>query len=333
MLIYKQSVLMTERPLAGRVALVAGATRGAGRGIAIELGVAGAIVYCTGRSSRLHAERVHGHRSDPFDLAKRPETIEETAELVTAAGGVGIPACVDHEDRQAVASLMSRIAAEQRRLDIVVNDIWGGDALTDWGKAFWELDPGKGKKLFDRAVWTHITTSRCAVPLVIESRRAAGGVPLVVEVTDGDAMYYRGNFFYDLAKTAVIRLAFAMSEELRAHGVAAVAVTPGFLRSEAMLEHFGVTTESWRKGASKDPNFAYSETPRYIGRGVAALSADTALMSKTGRLFSSWELAEHYGIEDVDGSRPNWGALARQATFGRDQAESHRRFVEGVHDG
>lgn len=313
-----------SRPLEGKVALVAGATRGAGRGIAIELGAAGAVVYCTGRSSRAGRRRA-ANPSSPFDLASRPETIEETAEMVTAAGGVGVAACVDHLDSNAVAALVARIRAERDGLDILVNDVWGGDALTEWGTPFWKLDLEKGRALLDRAVQTHIITSRHAVPLLVE--RCSG---LVVEITDGDAMYYRDNLFYDLAKTTVIRLAFAMSEELRSYGVAALAVTPGFLRSEAMLDHFGVTRETWREGAKKDPNFAFSETPRYVGRGIAALAADPHVMQKSGGLFSSWQLAAEYGIDDVDGARPDWGAHARSTSFGEDQRASHHRFVAAV---
>ncbi|MDF2696074.1 MAG: 3-oxoacyl-[acyl-carrier protein] reductase, partial [Labilithrix sp.] len=258
----------------------------------------------------------------PFDLSRRPETIEETAELVTAAGGVGIPARTDHLDMAAVAGLVARIRAEQGRLDVLVNDVWGGDALTEWGKPFWELDVEKGRTLLERAIQTHVVTSRCAVPLLVEQR--AG---LVVEITDGDALYYRGNFFYDIAKTSVIRLAFAMSEELRAHGVTALAVTPGFLRSEAMLEHFGVTAETWRDGAKQDPHFLFSETPRFVGRGVAALAADPDVMKRTGGLFSSWQLAAEYGIDDVDGRRPDWGAHASSETFGAEHLASSERFV------
>ncbi|MCL6567906.1 MAG: SDR family NAD(P)-dependent oxidoreductase, partial [Meiothermus silvanus] len=212
--------------LKGKVAVVAGATRGCGRGIAVELGAAGITVYCTGRSTR----------GNPSDL-NRPESIEETAELVTKAGGTGIAVRVDHTQEDQVKALFERVRAEQNgRLDILVNDVWGGDPLVEWGKPFWELDVAQGWRLLERSVYSHILTSRYAVPLMVE--RDAG---LIVEVTDGDSLSYRGNFFYDLVKTTVIRLAYAMAEELRPHGVTALAVTPGFLRSEAVLDHLGVT--------------------------------------------------------------------------------------------
>jgi len=314
------------RPLAGKVALVAGATRGAGRGIAIELGAAGATVWCTGRSSRTEGTAGAGRgvrpSADPFELSGRPETIEETAELVGAAGGTGIAARVDHLDEEAVAKLVARIREEHGGLDVLVNDIWGGDALTEWGKPFWQLDLAKGRTLLERAVQTHIVTSRHAVPLLLERR---GG--LVVEITDGDALYYRTNLFYDLAKTTVIRLAFAMSEELREHGIAAVAVTPGFLRSEAMLEYFGVTSDTWREGAKTDPSFVFSETPRFVGRCIAALAADPNVIEKTGGLYSSWQLAAEYGLDDVDGTRPDWGSHAAASSFGEVQRASNERFV------
>jgi NAD(P)-dependent dehydrogenase (short-subunit alcohol dehydrogenase family) len=314
-----------QAPLAGKVALVAGATRGAGRGIAVELGAAGATVYCTGRSSR--AAKARTPSGDPFDLASRPETIEDTAELVTAAGGRGVGAVVDHLDSTAVTALLARIRAEHGRLDLLVNDIWGGDALVEWGKPFWELDGDRGDTLLARAVKTHIVTSRAAVPLMLETRARGSTTPLVVEITDGDAFYYRSNLYYDLAKLSVIRLAFAMSEELRPHGIAALAVTPGFLRSEAMLEHFGVSAETWREGAARDPHFLFSESPRYVGRGIAALAADADVMTKSGTLTSSWELAATYGFDDIDGTRPDWGAHAQGEDFGAEQRASHERFI------
>jgi len=310
-----------RRPLEGKVALVAGATRGAGRGIALELGLAGAHVYCTGRSSRERTP-APGPGKGPFDLAHRPETIEETAELVRAAGGSATPMRVDHGSIEEVEALVGRIDRERGHLDVLVNDVWGGDELSE-EKPFWEHDLDKGLLMLERAVHTHIITSRHAVPLVL---RGKGG--LVVEVTDGAAMYYRGNVFYDLAKAGVIRLAFAMSEELRDRGVAVVALTPGFLRSEAMLEYFGVTEGTWRDGVAKDPNFAVSETPRYVGRAVAALAADPQVRLRSGRGFSTWQLQAEYGFTDVDGSSPDWGAHAAASGFGREQAESDRRFRE-----
>lgn len=289
------------QPLKGKIAVVAGATRGAGRGIACMLGEAGATVYCTGRSSRASStqRRVGGA---PFALAGRPETIEETAEMVDAHGGVGIAARVDHTVEAEVAALFDRVRAEQGRLDVLVNDIWGGDELTEWGRPFWELTLEKGWRMLQLAVHTHIITARYGAPLLV-----AGGRGLVVEVTDGDTSAYRGNLFYDLSKSSVIRLAYAMAEELRPRDVATVAITPGFLRSEAMLEHFGVTEANWQDGAREDPHFIASETPFFVGRAVAALAADPAIMGRSGGVYSSWGLSEEYGFSDVDGRRPHWG--------------------------
>lgn len=289
------------KPLQGKVAVVAGATRGAGRGIACMLGEAGATVYCTGRSSR---SRVVTRQGDggAFDLAHRPETIEETAEKVAARGGAGIPLQADHTVEGEVKSLFDRVQAEQGRLDLLVNDIWGGDELTEWGKPFWELSLPMGLLMLQRAVHSHIITSRYAAPLMIPR-----GEGLIIEITDGDHFGYRGNLFYDLVKVSVIRLAYAMSEELRPHRITALAVTPGFLRSEAMLDHFGVTEANWQEGAQKDRHFIASETPFYVGRAVAALASDPAVSKKSGKVFSSWGLAQEYGFTDIDGSRPNWG--------------------------
>ncbi|MEE4496023.1 SDR family oxidoreductase [Streptomyces sp. BE230] len=282
-----------EQPLSGKVALVAGGTRGGGRGIAVELGSAGAIVYVTGRSSR----------AGRFGL-DRPETIEETAEQITAAGGTGIAVRTDHSRPEEVRALVDRIVAEQSgRLDVLVNAVWGGDPLTDWEHPLWEQDLDTGLRLLRQAVETHVITSRFALPLMV-----ARGSGLVVEVTDGNTARYRGSFFYDLAKSAVIRLAVAQAAELRQHGVAAVAVTPGFLRSEAMLEGFGVTEANWRDGAAEDPHFAHSETPAYLGRAVAALAADPGVMSRTGKALATWGLYKEYGFTDADGTQPDWAA-------------------------
>jgi NAD(P)-dependent dehydrogenase (short-subunit alcohol dehydrogenase family) len=288
--------------LNGKIAVVAGATRGAGRGIACMLGELGATVYCTGRSTR--TRQVQQRRGDdtPFSLATRIETIEETAELVGHYGGTGIPVRVDHTDAVQVKALFEQVRSEQGRLDIVVNDVWGGDELSEWGKPFWEQSLEKGLLMQQRAVHTHIITSHYAAPLLVAQRQG-----LIVEITDGDTLDYRGNFFYDLAKTSVIRLAFAMAEDLRPYNVAALAVTPGFLRSEAMLEYFGVTEDNWQEGARKDPNFISSETPFFVGRAVAALAADPNIMQKTGKAFSSWGLSDEYGFTDIDGRRPHWG--------------------------
>ena len=284
---------MPDRPLKDRVAVVAGATRGAGRGIARMLGEAGATVYCTGRS-------VRGRPATPG----RPETLEETADLVTAEGGRGIAVRADHTVESEVKQLFARVRAEAGRLDVLVNDIWGGDALTEWGKPFWELSVAQGGQMLERAVHTHIITSRHGAPLMVE--RNAG---LIVEVTDGDTFGYRGNLFYDLAKNAVVRLAYAMAADLHAHGVTALAITPGFLRSEAVLDHFGVTEADWRDAIEKDEYFAESETPCYVGRAIAALAADPNVAAKSGGLFSSWGLAKEYGFTDVDGRRPDWGTF------------------------
>jgi len=286
-------------PLTGKVALVAGSTRGAGRGIAVELGAAGATVYATGRSTR-------AARSD----MDRPETIEDTAELVTAAGGTGIAVRCDHTRPEDVAAVSKRVRADHGRLDVLVNDVWGGDPLTEWDTPFWRLELDKVRAMWERAVLSHLITSQHAVPLMLESRRG-----LVVEITDGDGAHYRGSLGYDLVKTTVNRLAFAQAEELRPHGITAVAVTPGFLRSEAMLEGFGVTEDTWRDAGAQDPNFLASETPRYIGRAVAALAADPQVATKAGRVLTSWDLAEEYDLHDIDGSRPHWG----------------RHFAEHVH--
>jgi len=279
------------KELEGKVAVVAGATRGAGRGIACALGDAGATVYCTGRSVR----------GKPATKG-RPETIEETAEHVTERGGKGIHVRVDHTRPQEVQELFERIREEQGRLDILVNDVWGGDALTEFGKTFWQHSLSNGLTMLEQAVHSHIITSHFGAPLLIET---GGG--LIVEITDGDNYGYRGNLFYDLVKTSVIRIAFGMARELRKTEVAAIALTPGYLRSEAMLDHYGVTEENWRDGAEKDPNFLASETPFYVGRAVVALATDPEVRKKTGRVFSSWGLAREYGFKDVDGRQPNWG--------------------------
>jgi NAD(P)-dependent dehydrogenase (short-subunit alcohol dehydrogenase family) len=248
-------------------------------------------VYCTGRSTR----------GRPATKG-RPETIEETAELVTQRGGQGIWARVDHTVPAEVEALLQRIREETGHLDILVNDVWGGDELTEWGRPLWEHSLEKGLLMQQRAVHSHIITSRYAVPLMLDRPGA-----LIVEVTDGIGEAYRGAFYYDLAKVSVIRLAVALAYELRNRGVTAVAVTPGFLRSEAMLEKFGVTEATWREQIARDPHFAESETPLYVGRCIAALAADPRHWQRSGQALTSWNLAEEYGIEDADGRRPNWG--------------------------
>ena len=274
------------------IALVAGATRGAGRGIAVSLGEAGATVYCTGRSTRERRSEVD-----------RPETIEETAALVTEAGGEGIAVPTDHLDPAAVKALVDRIDADHGRLDVLVNDIWGGEHLYTWETPLWEQDLDDNLHLLRVAVDTHVITSHAALPLLI---RHPGG--LVVEVTDGTAEYnaanYRVSLAYDLAKTAAIRLAFSQAKELEPHGATAIAITPGWLRSEAMLEIMGVTEENWREG--RNPHFAaISESPRYVGRAIAAIAADPDKHRHTGGSFSSGGLAQEYGFTDLDGSQPD----------------------------
>jgi NAD(P)-dependent dehydrogenase (short-subunit alcohol dehydrogenase family) len=293
--------------LDGKVALVAGATRGAGRGTAVALGEAGATVYCTGRTTR--------ERRSEYD---RPETIEETAQLVSAAGGTGIAVAVDHLEASEVGALVDRIDAERGRLDVLVNDIWGGERLFEWNKPLWEHDLEKGLRILRLAIDTHLITSHFALPLLI---REPGG--LVVEMTDGtreyNAEHYRLSAFYDLAKTAVIRLAFAQSVELAEYGCAAVALTPGWMRSEMMLDNYGVTEENWRDGAAINPHFAaISESPRFVGRAVAALAADPDILRRSGGSFSSGELAREYGFTDVDGSRPDcWRYMVEVQDAGR----------------
>ena len=293
--------------LDGKVALVAGATRGAGRGTALALGEAGATVYCTGRSTR--------ERRSEYD---RPETIEETAELVDAAGGHGIAVAVDHLDPAQVEALARRIDAEQGRLDVLVNDVWGGERLFEWNAPVWEHDLEKGLRMLRLAIDTHLITSHFTLPLLI---RQPGG--LVVEMTDGtrdyNAEHYRVCAFYDLAKTAVIRLAFAQGEELAPHGCTAVALTPGWMRSEMMLDNYGVTEANWRDGARVNPHFAaISESPRFVGRAVAALATDPNLRHRNGGSFSSGGLAREYGFTDLDGSQPDcWRYLVEVQDAGR----------------
>lgn len=293
-------------PLHGRVALVAGATRGAGRGIAVELGAAGATVYVTGRTTRT--------RRSEYD---RPETIEDTADLVTEAGGHGIAVPTDHLEPDQVRALVDRIAREQDRLDVLVNDIWGGEHLFAWDAPVWEHDLADGLRLLRLAVETHAITSHFALPLLL---RRPGG--LVVEMTDGTAEYnrdtYRVSFFYDLAKAAVLRMAFALAHELGPRGATAVALTPGWMRSEMMLEHYGVREENWRDAAAKSPHFIISETPRFVGRAVAALAADPDRARWNGQSLSSGGLAQIYGFTDLDGSRPDcWRYLVEVQEAGK----------------
>lgn len=272
------------KPLDGQIAVVAGATRGAGRGIAAALGELGATVYCAGRS-------VPGSPG----MKNRPETINETADIVTARGGRGIAVQADFTFPDQVARVFEQVGP----FDILVNDIWGGEDLVEWGKKLWETKLEDGLTLIDQAIKTHIISSYYGLPNLRE-----GG--LVVEITDGDAYFYRGHFFYDLVKSTVIRMAFALSQELKARNVTALAVTPGFLRSEWMLDHFGVSEANWRDAADKVKPFIASETPLLVGRCIAALAADPKVAAKNGRVFASWHLAEEYGVNDADGSRPHW---------------------------
>jgi NAD(P)-dependent dehydrogenase (short-subunit alcohol dehydrogenase family) len=286
--------------LEGKVAVVAGATRGAGRAIAMMLGAAGATVYGTGRSIR----------GNPSDIGRK-ETIEETAELVSMQGGQGIPVQVDHTVEEQVRALFERVSKEQNgRLDILVNDVWGGESLSEWGTPFWEGSLDKALLMQNRAVHSHMITSYYGAPLLIKR-----GEGLIVEITDGYDYRYRGNLPYSLAKISVIHLAEALAAELRPHGVAAMAVTPGFLRSEEMLDHFGVSESNWRDAADKEPHFLESETPFFIGRGLAALAADPDILNKSGKTFTSWGLSDDYDIVDVDGRRPHWGKYAEKMEF------------------
>ena len=281
-----------ERSLAGRVALVAGATRGAGRGIAVQLGAAGATVYVTGRTTRSERSEMN-----------RPETIEETAELVDEAGGHGVAVQVDHLVPDQVRGLVARVEAEHGALHVLVNNIWGATTM-EWNKSVWESTLAVGLRTLRLAVDTHAITGHFAIPLLI---RTPGG--LVVEVTDGTAEYnatnYRASFFYDLAKAANLRMAFALAHELRPYAATAVALTPGWLRSEAMLEAYGVAESNWRDATKKSPHFAISESPGFVGRAVAALAGDPQVSRWNGQSLSSGQLARVYGFTDLDGSQPD----------------------------
>jgi NAD(P)-dependent dehydrogenase (short-subunit alcohol dehydrogenase family) len=281
-----------EKPLADKVALVAGATRGAGRGIAVELGAAGATVYCTGRTTQTVRSEMN-----------RPETIEETAALVDTAGGRGIAVPVDHLVPGDVRALVARIEDEQGALHVLVNDIFGATKI-EWNKTVWESDLDYGLRSLRLAVDTHAITSHFAIPLLI---RTPGG--LVVEVNDGTAEYngsrYRNSFFYDLAKAAVLRMGFSLGHELASHGATAVSLTPGWLRSEAMLDAFGVAERNWRDAIGRVPGFAISESPAFVGRAVVALARDANVSRWNGQSLSSGQLARIYGFTDVDGSQPD----------------------------
>ena len=298
---------MTDTPLAGRVALVAGATRGAGRAIAVELARAGAYVYATGRSSR------GGGRSE----IDRPETIEDTGDLIADAGGQGVGLVVDHENPSAVRDLVARVEAGQGRLDVLVNDIFGGDRYLEWNKPLWEHDLAGGLRMLRMGIDTHVVTSALALPLMLRT-----GPGLVVEMTDGtstvNARYRDGvGFFYDLVKAGVGRIVLGLTAELADRPVTAVGVTPGWLRSEQMLEGFGVTEATWRDACGAQPGFVISESPAYVARGIAALAADDDAGRYAGRVLSSYELADAYGVTDTDGSRPDaWGLIETHGMSG-----------------
>ena len=282
-----------QAKLEGKIALVAGATRGAGRGIAIELGAAGATVYCTGRSTKERRSEMN-----------RPETIEETAELIEREGGRAIAVPCDHLDPVQVEALIARIEREHGRLDLLVNDIWGGDHFIQWNTPIWEHSLENGLRMHRLAVETHLITSHFALRLLIKHK---GG--LVVEVTDGTAEYndehYRVSLFYDLAKTSVVRMAWSLAQELKPHECTALALSPGWLRSEQMLDNYGVTEENWRDAAKVQPHFIITETPRYVGRAVAHLASDPEVARWNGQSLSSGQLAKVYGFTDLDGSQPD----------------------------
>jgi NAD(P)-dependent dehydrogenase (short-subunit alcohol dehydrogenase family) len=284
------------KPLEGRIAVVAGATRGAGRGIARMLGEAGATVYCTGRGA---AGTPSGGRH-----AGRPETVEETAELVTAAGGTGIAVRVDHGVEAEVKALFARIRREHGRLDVLVNVL--GAPQAEW-KPFWELNFGEELAAWEAYVRPHLVTSFYAAPLMMDGKRG-----LIATVQESHTLGYGGAMFYDLGPTVLKRVMYNLAEELAPHGVAAVSIAPGFMRTEEVLASLDATPENWREvaettQAAKDYGLTGSETPCFVGRAIAALAADPEVIRKSGRILSSWELSEEYGFEDIDGNRPHWG--------------------------
>lgn len=301
---------MTQ-PLRNKVALVAGATRGAGRGIATELGAAGATVYVTGRSTRNNRDT---YEQSTYDLT---QTIEETAEIVTREGGKGIAVPADHLDTAQVQRLVQQIERESGGLDILVNDIWGGEFLKEWNKPVWEHNLENGLRLLRLGIDTHLITSHYALPLLIKK---PGG--LLFEITDGTAEYNRNNYrlsiFYDLAKTSINRIAWSQAQELKEHGCTALSLTPGWMRSEIMLKHYGVTEENWQEATKQEPHFAISETPRFVGRAAAALAADPDVHRRNGSSVSSGELAREYGFCDLDGSQPDaWRYLVEVQDAGK----------------
>jgi NAD(P)-dependent dehydrogenase (short-subunit alcohol dehydrogenase family) len=302
------------KPLNKQFALVAGATRGAGRGIARMLGEAGATVYCTGRSSRTQPNTSEHH------YAGRPETIEETTELVNTAGGIGIPVRVDHTAEAEVVELFQRVTRETKRLDVLVN-VLTGPPIKSWS-SFWKLSVAEGRAMFDSWIWPHVLTCRHAVPLMV-----AGKAGLIVEIVEQETIGYHSQFFLDLVETSLKRLAYALAEELAPHGVTALAITPGFMRTEAILDQFGVTEANWRDAAENNVEaqrfgFIHSETPCFVGRAVAALAADPEVARWSGGVYSSWGLSEVYGFTDLDGTRPNiWPTAAE--SFAQSPAPAH----------
>jgi len=306
-----RAMTASRRPLDDQVALVAGATRGAGRGIARALADAGAVVYCTGRS-------VRGQPS-PY---KRSETIDETAEMIAAAGGTAIPVRVDHRVESEVQALVERIDHERGRLDVLADSVAGEDPMMrQWG-FFWTTDLTNADAIFRQAIVSHIITAKHVAPLMMRARRG-----LIVEVTEGEILSAGGNPLTQTVKLALKGLALNMAAELCRHGVTAVSIVPGFLRSESMLEHKGVTEANWRDGGATDRNFLESESPLFVGRAVAALAADPRVSERSGQLCSSWELAREYGFTDYDGRRPDWG------THALDWSQLPPDFIDYFRDG
>jgi NAD(P)-dependent dehydrogenase (short-subunit alcohol dehydrogenase family) len=277
--------------LTGRVALVAGATRGAGRGIARALGEAGATVYCTGRSIR--------GKPSPYG---RPETIDDTAAMIAASGGTAIAVRVDHTSEMEVKALFRRIVRTHKRIDVVVDSVAGEDPLMKQYGLFWEVDLAEADTVFRQGLTSRIITAKHAALAMMPAKRG-----LIVEVTENDMIWGGGNPMSQAIKIAQKVLPLLWAAELAPHGIAAVAMTPGFLRSESVLQHFGVTEDNWREAGKQDPNFLESESPLFVGRAIAALAADPKVRNRTGMLLSSWEVARDYGVSDYDGRRPDWG--------------------------
>jgi NAD(P)-dependent dehydrogenase (short-subunit alcohol dehydrogenase family) len=291
-----------------QVALVTGGTRGAGRGMAVELGAAGATVYVTGRTTK-----------DTTSPVNRAETIDDTARMVTEAGGTGIAVRCDHMNQHDVKALADKIDREQQRLDVIVDDTWGGDQWIEW-KPLWEHDLDNGLKALRNGLETHLITLHTLLPILVRQKHG-----LVIEVTDGDDMFnsrYRGSMFYDMVKTAITRLGKVLKDELEPHGVTSLSLTPGFLRSEEVLDHFNVTEENWRDGIKADKWFAISETPRYVGRAVVALAQDPDVARWAGQALSSGVLAKHYGFTDLDGSQPEASRFFEEVYFGGQEKDA-----------